>query len=112
MDSINIGLQLTVYGMGLVFLLLSVMAIAIGLLTRLDRAPAETVAEELALDFPAGLDADTVSAITIAVMTHRAVRRKQAAPAMRRHQPGTLPSRWVAIGRARQNAGWQSNRRS
>ncbi len=112
MHSLYIGLQLTVFGMGLVFLLLGVMATAISLLTRLDRAPVETAAEESAIDFPPGLDADAISAITIAVMTHRAVRRKQAAPAMRRHQPGTLPSRWVAIGRARQQTNGQSSRRS
>ncbi len=112
MDSLYIGLQLAVYGMGLVFLLLAIMAAAISFFTRLDRAPVETAAEESAIDFPPGLDADAISAITIAVMTHRAVRRKQAAPAMRRHQPGTLPSRWVAIGRARQQTNGQSSRRS
>jgi len=47
-----------------------------------------------------------LAAIMIAVRAHIRVRRKQAAPAMRSHQPGTLPSRWVASGRTRQNRSW------
>jgi glutaconyl-CoA/methylmalonyl-CoA decarboxylase subunit delta len=47
----------------------------------------------------------------IAVRAHIRVRRKQAAPAMRSHQPGTLPSRWVATGRTRQNRSWATGGR-
>ncbi len=56
-----------------------------------------------------GIDADLVAAITVAVVTHRAVRRREAAPAMRSYWPGSLlyASRWVATGRARQNYGWR-----
>ncbi len=113
MDSLQIGLQLTVAGMGIVFLLLTVMALLIALLTRLDRAPAESSepAATAHSTFPEGLDADTLAAITIAVRAHRIVRRKQAAPAMRKHQPGTLPSRWVAVGRTRQTVSWRPIRR-
>jgi hypothetical protein len=33
-------------------------------------------------------------------------RRQQAAPEMRAHEPGSLPSRWVGVGRTRQNRSW------
>ena len=38
-------------------------------------------------------------------MTHRAVRRREAAPVMRSYWPGSLlyASRWVGAGRSRQN---------
>ncbi len=112
MDSLQIGLQLTLFGMGIVFFLLAVMALLISLLLRFDRAPAETMEESApSREFPEGLDADALAAITIAVRAHRIVRRKQAAPAMRKHQPGTLPSRWVGIGRTRQTASWRPIRR-
>ncbi len=113
MDSLQIGLQLTVAGMGIVFLLLAVMAVLIALLVRFDRAPTETSEEpaQSPREFPAGLDADALAAIAIAARAHRINRRKQAAPAMRKHQPGTLPSRWVGIGRTRQTASWRPIRR-
>jgi hypothetical protein len=55
------------------------------------------------------MDADLVAAITVAVLTHKVVRRRQAAPAMRSYWPGSLlyASRWVATGRARQNRTWR-----
>ncbi|MCX7838070.1 MAG: OadG family protein [Anaerolineae bacterium] len=111
MDWLNIGLQLTIVGMSIVFFLLAVMALLIALLTRWDREPASVEPVSASREFPEGLDADTLAAITIAVRAHRITLRKQAAPAMRKHQPGTLPSRWVAIGRARQTTGWQNLRR-
>ncbi|MBI5301490.1 MAG: OadG family protein [Chloroflexi bacterium] len=111
MESINIGLQLTLYGMGLVFSLLGVMALGIALITRLDRGKTQ-VTKAPALLYPPGLDADTVAAITIAVMSHRIHLRQQAAPAVREHKPGTLPSRWVGVGRTLQNSNWQPGRRT
>jgi sodium pump decarboxylase gamma subunit len=119
MNLIPIGLQLTFYGMGIVFLLLAVMALLISLLLRLDRPSAaepssdETMAETATEpNYPDGLDASAIAAITVAVMQHRMIQRKQAAPTMRRHQPGTLPSRWVSIGRTNQTSSWQNNRRT
>lgn len=111
MDSLNIGLQLTIVGMSIVFFLLGVMALLISLLTRWDREPASVQSASTTREFPEGLDAETLAAITIAVRAHRIMLRKQAAPAMRKHPPGTLPSRWVAIGRARQTTAWQNLRR-
>ena len=55
------------------------------------------------------MDADLVAAIAVAALTHRAVRRREAAPVMRTYWPGSLlyASRWVTSGRARQNRTWQ-----
>jgi sodium pump decarboxylase gamma subunit len=108
MEDLLVGLRLTVYGMGIVFLLLGVLAGIIALLVRLDRPLArEPRAEKAgAAAAPAGPDPALLAAIMIAVRAHIRVRRKQAAPAMRRHEPGTLPSRWVASGRTRQNRSW------
>jgi glutaconyl-CoA/methylmalonyl-CoA decarboxylase subunit delta len=123
-----VGAELTLYGMGLVFLLLAVLWGLIALMIRLDRPPAAedavaTSAEEAAgpaeaagslssaaavaatLDATA-LDPDTLAAIVIACRAHRMTRRKQAAPEMRTHQPGSQPSRWLGTGRTRQNRSW------
>ena len=117
---------MTLVGMGTVFLLLTVLMGVLTLIGRLDRSPVEEVAPaaaplpEPAQDIPltpakppalqilssgAELDADTLAAITVAVLTHREVRRQQAAPAMRAHQPGSLQyaSRWVTLGRSLQS---------
>jgi glutaconyl-CoA/methylmalonyl-CoA decarboxylase subunit delta len=108
MENLLVGLRLTVYGMGIVFLLLGVLALIIAGLVRLDRPkPKPPKAEKArASTATAGPDPALLAAIMIAVRAHIRVRRKQAAPAMRSHQPGTLPSRWVASGRTRQNRSW------
>jgi len=111
MESLNIGLQLTVFGMGLVFLLLALMALMISLLLRLDRTAAVTP-EPVTPEYSGGLDPEALAAISIAVMMHQAVRRKEAAPVMREYQPGTLPSRWLNVGRTLQNTRWQPGRRT
>jgi glutaconyl-CoA/methylmalonyl-CoA decarboxylase subunit delta len=49
---------------------------------------------------------ELLAAIAVAVRTHRRTLRKQAAPIMRSHPPGTLNSRWVGAGRTRQNRTW------
>lgn len=112
MGSLNIGIQLTIFGMGLVFLLLAVMALLIRLLLRLDRTVADIPEPSAREEHPAGLDAEALAAVSIAVTMHQAVRRKEAAPAMRQYQPGTLPSRWVNVGRVLQNTRWQPGRRT
>jgi sodium pump decarboxylase gamma subunit len=108
MENLLVGLRLTVLGMGIVFLLLGVLALIIAGLVRLDRPRARVPKAEKtrAAAAPPGPDPALLAAIMIAVRAHIRVRRKQAAPAMRRHQPGTLPSRWVASGRTRQNRSW------
>jgi Na+-transporting methylmalonyl-CoA/oxaloacetate decarboxylase gamma subunit len=108
-----IGIELTVYGMGLVFLLLAILWGLIALLTRLDTAPAaadvEAAGEAVVIPAPevqAAIEPDLLAAIVIACRAHRMARRKQAAPEMRTHEPGSLPSRWVGSGRTRQNRSW------
>jgi len=113
MENLLVGLRLTLYGMGIVFLLLGVLAVIIGGLVRLDRPKArepraEKVAAAGARATESGPALALLAAIMIAVRAHIRVRRKQAAPAMRSHQPGTLPRRWVASGRTRQNRSWAS----
>jgi glutaconyl-CoA/methylmalonyl-CoA decarboxylase subunit delta len=93
------------------------------LVLRLDKPPAEMAPEPLpeALAVGAdvapapgpttvqGMDAELVAAILVATLTHRAVRRREAAPVMRSYWPGSLlhASRWVGAGRSRQNHSWQ-----
>ena len=101
-----IGLKLTLYGMGLVFLLLAVLWGLIALLIRFDRPQAGEASVAGAVRQPAALDPALLAAIVIACRAHRMARRKQAAPEMRAHEPGSLPSRWVGIGRTRQNRSW------
>ena len=86
----------------------AVLALILAGLVRLDRPKTrEPKAEKArAATATAGPDPALLAAIMIAVRAHIRVRRKQAAPAMRSHQPGTLPSRWVASGRTRQNRSW------
>ena len=112
MENLGWGLQMTVVGMGLVFALLAALWGLLNLVLRFDKppAPAAHAVETAPAEAPAeGMDADLVAAITVAVLTHKAVRRHQAAPAMRSYWPGSLlyASRWVATGRARQNRSWR-----
>ena len=115
MDNLLWGLQTTVLGMGLVFGLLALMWGLLTLALRLDK-PLECPPPAAALsppppepDMTPGLDGETVAAILVATLTHRAQRRREAAPAMRSYWPGSLlyASRWVGAGRARQNFGWR-----
>jgi glutaconyl-CoA/methylmalonyl-CoA decarboxylase subunit delta len=124
------GLQMTALGMGIVFGLLALLWGVLSVVLRLDAAPevavssvARTVeAERIANAADAaigkqvpvtptvhGMDADLVAAIVVATLTHKAVRRREAAPETRLYWPGSLlyASRWVASGRARQNRTWQ-----
>jgi glutaconyl-CoA/methylmalonyl-CoA decarboxylase subunit delta len=131
MENLGWGLQMTVLGMGLVFALLALLWGLLTLVLKFDPAPAETLslhtaaaeAERVAAAGAAGgdqatvptinsMDADLVAAITIAVLTHKAVGRREAAPSMRLYWPGSLlyASRWVASGRARQNRSWHRGR--
>jgi Na+-transporting methylmalonyl-CoA/oxaloacetate decarboxylase gamma subunit len=109
---------MAVVGMGLVFALLAALWGLLNLVLRFDAPPivpapsAHEVKQAPAEAPTGGMDADLVAAITVAVLTHKAVRRHQAAPAMRSYWPGSLlyASRWVATGRARQNRSWRGRR--
>ncbi len=120
MDNLAWGLQITALGMGLVFALLALLWGLLRLVLWLDRPAAETAAAETTLPEPAaaaaaavgavdaGMDAQLVAAILVATLTHRAVRRREAAPVMRSYWPGSLlyASRWVGAGRYRQHQAW------
>lgn len=110
MENLLWGLQTTLLGMGLVFGLLALMWGLLTLALRLDK-PVESPPPPAVPPPPQapGLDGETVAAILVATLTHRAQRRREAAPAMRSYWPGSLlyASRWVGAGRARQNHGWR-----
>ncbi len=59
------------------------------------------------------IDPERVAAIVTAVLAHRAVLRREAAPVMRSYWPGSLlyASRWVGAGRVRQNTTWHRRAR-
>ena len=130
MDNLVWGLQMTVVGMGLVFGLLALLWGLLVLVLRFEGAtpePLSTGASVLAAERIAsirdeaigaqipltptvhGMDADLVAAIVVAVLTHKGVRRQEAAPVMRSYWPGSLlfASRWVASGRVRQARNWR-----
>ena len=105
-DWLSDSLLLTAWGMGLVFLMLGLLWLVISVLARLDvPKPLPQSASGAPAAGPVGLDPALVAAVMIAVRAHVRVRRKQAAPAMRTHPPGSLPSRWTFIGRGRQMRG-------
>lgn len=125
MENLGWGLMMTGVGMGLVFAMLALLWGLLNLVLRLDTAPvvpgeeipvspgpdeggaAEEAGPEVATE--QGMHADLLAAITVAVLTHRAIRRREAAPMMRSYWPGSLlyASRWVGTGRSRQNYGWR-----
>lgn len=125
MDNLLWGLQTSALGMGLVFGLLALLWGLLTLVLRLDQPPAApvpalaaadaAVAEPVAASPPTvqGMDPELVAAILVATLTHRAVRRREAAPAMRSYWPGSLlyASRWVGAGRVRQNHTWHRRSR-
>ena len=128
MDQLLWGLQITALGMGLVFALLAMLWGLLTLVLRLDKPPAPALAPapapdtaaaaadgesvapaELAPSAASGPEGELLAAIVMAALAHRAVRRREAAPAMRSYWPGSLlyASRWLGAGRARQNQSWQ-----
>ena len=125
MDNLSWGMQMTALGMGLVFGLLALLWGLLTIVLRLDRPPAAALAAAAAPGGAAAaspargpqaepaatpeLDAELAAAILVATLTHRAHRRREAAPVMRSYWPGSLlyASRWVGAGRARQNQSWQ-----
>jgi hypothetical protein len=76
---------------------------------RLDRPALAAPVVEVAPVVDEGMDPALLAAIVTAALAHRAHLRREAAPAMRSHWPGSqlYASRWVAAGRTRQNQSWQ-----
>jgi Na+-transporting methylmalonyl-CoA/oxaloacetate decarboxylase gamma subunit len=104
------GLRLTWMGMGLVFLLLGALWALIALLLRLDRAAAPVpVAASAGAPVPqadVGPSPELLAVIYTAARLHRRALRQRAAPEVRVHPPGSLPSRWIGSGRSRTNRSW------
>ena len=118
-DRLMMGVNLTILGMGLVFLLLVLLWGLLVLILRLDRGPnrketpgAPALARPRA-GKPSKMAPELFAAIAVAVLTHQAVLRKQAAPSMRSHWPGSIlfASRWVAAGRHQQTQNWHPGKR-
>jgi len=120
-DTLTTGLTISLVGIGIVFGLLALLWGFVAVLMRIDAAPAlpETPSgnENMETDKATALETtvlppELVAALTIAVVSHRTLQRRQAAPAIRSHQPGAHlhASRWVAAGRTRQNRTWPAQR--
>ncbi len=104
-DKIAIGLQLTVYGTGLVFLVLAFLWGLMVVLLRLDRgAPItqEAPPEPEEAPSPSELSPQERAAVAVAVLLHRT--REKAAGHAEGHEKegGAAPNPWVVVGRTRQ----------
>jgi Na+-transporting methylmalonyl-CoA/oxaloacetate decarboxylase gamma subunit len=117
-ERLTTGLNITVLGMGLVFVLLALLWALLTAMLRLDRQPScepdgGRAPSQPEVRRPVRLAPELLSAITVAVFTHQAVLRKQAAPAMRSYRPGSIlfASRWIAAGRHQQTQSWNPRRR-
>ena len=105
MPELAAGLKLAGVGLGLVFVVLALLAALVALIVRLDQESGEDADDraEASPDAMSAAEAELLAAAVIAVRAHRIQRRREAAPALRAHLPGSLPSRWVGAGRTRQN---------
>ena len=112
-DLLKIGLQLTVYGTGLVFLVLAFLWGLMSLLLRLDAAPTLNTKPEDAE--PASLSESTLSpqeeaAAVLAVLLHIQQVQSTTTPGGSSSLSVSPPSRWVSLGRARQLVSWHRRR--
>jgi Na+-transporting methylmalonyl-CoA/oxaloacetate decarboxylase gamma subunit len=122
MEDLAFGLRISAIGMGLVFSLLGMLWLVLAAIGRIDgaaRAGAPPPAEPAPGTGPValvsggeGLDPDALAAVSVAAVTHAAVRRRQAAPEMRATPPGSQlhASRWLASGRTQQTRGFTRGR--
>ncbi len=108
-DKIAIGLQLTVYGTGLVFLVLAFLWGLMVVLLRLD--PGETIAEERPPapepepthpTSPSDLSLQERAALAIAVRLHTTKAVNTASTRARGATSYVSPNTWVVLGRTRQ----------
>src|SRR5512133_1255101 len=122
MGNMAFGLNITLIGMSLVFALLALLWLVLTLIGKIDKLPfmqakeeEEGAEEEASADsfvvtdrHPDEIEPEVMTAITVAVAAHVAMRRRQGAPSMRMTVPGSqiFASRWLAAGRTRQTGGW------
>lgn len=118
-ENLMTGVNISILGMGLVFLLLALLWGLLTVLLRLDRKPPpDDITESGPIGRPVaatprGMAPELFAAIGVAVLTHQSVLRKQAAPSMRSHWPGSIlfASRWVSAGRHQQTQSWRPGKR-
>jgi sodium pump decarboxylase gamma subunit len=118
-ERLTAGVNITLLGMGLVFLLLALLWALLVVMLRLDRQPLASLPQERIrvapppAAVPKGMTPELFAAIGVAVLTHQAVLRKRAAPSMRSRWPGSIlfASRWVAAGRHQQTQNWHPGKR-
>jgi Na+-transporting methylmalonyl-CoA/oxaloacetate decarboxylase gamma subunit len=114
MDDLGFGLGVALAGLGIVFGLLIVLWLVLAVALRLDRrAASQPAPASAAAGRPRDLDPRLAAAITVAIIRHTEALRRQAAPAMRSHAPGSqlFASHWVASGRMRQGQPWRRRAR-
>lgn len=56
---------------------------------------------------PTRLQAARAAAVAVAIAAYTTEQRRMASPTARAQKPGTIPSRWVAVGRSRQVEPWR-----
>ena len=56
---------------------------------------------------PTRLQAARAAAVAVAIAAYTTEQRRMASPMARAQKPGTIPSRWVAVGRSRQVEPWR-----
>ncbi len=131
MSDLAFGLRLTALGMGIIFGLLALLWAGLNGLGRLDawlvaraRAREEEAPEEDEDEAGGARPAaapgeeepspELLAAVAIAVATHAALVRREAAPTQRAFQPGSqlFASRWLAAGRTRQTRSYGSHGRT
>lgn len=105
-EAFTTGLQLSVLGMGLVFILLALLWALMVLMVRFDRTEPEPALPQPVTASPASeLDPALRAAILAAVLRYRHTRQPAEAPTA----PAT--GHWVEIGRARQHDSNRARRR-
>lgn len=57
------------------------------------------------------LERELIAAITIAVLSHRAMMQKRTIPPLRAHAPEKSRSPWIVAGRAGQHQSWPPHRK-
>lgn len=107
---------ISLIGISLVFVTLLLLWGIMAALTRLLQVRAAPPGAKVATLVSPTAEADDhnakIAAIMVALDLYQTEMRREAAPPVREHRPGTLPSRWVAIGRGRQVEGRGYVRRS
>lgn len=121
MENIGWGLEMTVIGMGIVFLMLIILMISLMIMGMFDKPEADEPAAIEAAPVAAPVAAAPVAVAaapaggmtdekiaTLAVAIHTALRGGGNKPALVANQSGSglNESRWVAIGRSMQTQSW------